>query len=164
MRETPLQRAKQNEWGPRMESVSSRSTLLVNFFSRRSCTPWTLSSSIPHIQSHSGDQSSTSARKLTHEEAFSQVLIGAETVLSDKLHNSEPNMKAIDRSLNLILEVGLVKRVARTKTRVMDGRGKTLLLLGSLLQETAGRVVSKSYFSPHFTPRYSSVSGLKCLI
>lgn len=92
---------------------------------------------------------------------FSQALIGAGTVLSDKLHNSEPYMKAIDRSLNLILEAGLAKRAARTKARVMDNRGKTLL--GSFLRGTAGRVTSKFYSSLHFTLRYSSVSGLKCL-
>jgi len=101
-----------------------------------------------HNQSHSGDQSSTSARKLTRVETFSQALIGAEAVLSDKLHKSELYMEAIDRFLNLIPEAGLAKRAARTKARVMDGKGK--MLLGSLLREAAGWIASTSklYFSP----------------
>lgn len=101
----------------------------------------------PHTQSRPGDRSS--AREPTREEAFSKALIGAQTVLSDRLNigepwllleffqdKSEPYMEVINRFLNPILEEGLAKHAAQTKAGLTDNGDRTLL--DSLLQEMTG--------------------------
>lgn len=111
----------------------------------------------PHIKSQPGDHSS--ARETTREEAFSQALTGAQTVLSDRLtvgdiwvlteffkDRSEPHMEVINKFLNPILERGLAKHAARPEAGLADDEGKTLL--DSLLQETTGWVTLKLYVRP----------------
>jgi len=106
----------------------------------------------PHTQPHPGNQPPT--RELTREEAFSQALVGAETVISDRLYlgplwllqelfkdKSEPHMEVINKFLNPILEKGLAEHAAQTKAGLTDYEGETLL--GSLLRQTTGRVTSK---------------------
>ena len=101
----------------------------------------------PHTQSHSGNQPLTG--EPTRERAFSQALLDAETILSDRLYlgwpwpilefvkdKSEPYMEVINRFLNPILEEGLAKHAAQTETGTPDHEGKTLL--DSLLRETTG--------------------------
>ena len=101
----------------------------------------------PHIKSRPGDR--TPAREITREEAFSQALLRAETILSDRLNSgetwilteffkdkSEPYMEVINKFLNPVLERGLAKQAARTAAGQADDDGKTLL--DSLLQETNG--------------------------
>ena len=111
----------------------------------------------PHTKSHSCNQAP--ARELTQEEAFSQALVGAETVVSDRLYlgdpwplleffkdKSEPHMEVINKFLNPILEEGLAKHAAETKAGLTDREGETLL--GSLLRETTGLVASKLCYEP----------------
>lgn len=101
----------------------------------------------PHTQSHSDDRAP--GRELTREEAFSQALIGARTVLSDRLNTgepwllleffkdkSEPYMEVINGFLNTVLEECLVKHTVKTKAGLTDREGETLL--DSLLRETTG--------------------------
>jgi hypothetical protein len=101
----------------------------------------------PHIKSRAGDHKS--AREISREEAFSQAIVGAENVLSDRLYGgeawlfkeffkdkSEPYMEIINRFLNPVLERGLAKHAARTEAGPTDSEGKTLL--DSLLHETTG--------------------------
>lgn len=108
----------------------------------------------PDTRPHTGDK--TLARELTREEAFSQALLGARMVLSDRLYTgtswpalelfkdgSEPHMEIIYRFLNPILEEGLTKHAARTKAGLTDRESETLL--DSLLRETTGIVASKLY-------------------
>src|ERR1700679_3285326 len=74
----------------------------------------------PHIKLQSGDH--TSANEITREEAFSQALIGSETVVNDRLNSgemwvlrefftdkSEPHTEVINEFLNPVLERGLAK-------------------------------------------------------
>jgi len=102
----------------------------------------------PHTKSRTSDH--TSAREITREEAFSQALVGAETVLSDRLYGgrawvlqeffkdrSEPYMEVINAFFDPIVEGALVKHAARTKGGATDTESKTLL--DSLLQETSDR-------------------------
>jgi len=106
----------------------------------------------PRTQPRSGER--TSAKELTREEAFSQALLGARIVLSDRLYmgppwpvleffkdRTEPHMEVIYRFLNPILEEGLAKHAARTKAGLTDRESETLL--DSLLRETTGMVTSK---------------------
>ena len=106
----------------------------------------------PHTKSHSCNQASD--RELAREKAFSQALIGAETVLSDRLYvgdlwplfeffkdKSEPHMEVINKFLNPVLEEGLAKHAAETKAGLTDREGETLL--DSLLRETTGLVASE---------------------
>ena len=101
----------------------------------------------PHTKLPSGER--TSARELTREEAFSQALLSARMVLSDRLYmgpawlvleffkeRTEPHMEVIYRFLNPILEEGLAKHAARTKAGLTDRENETLL--DSLLRETMG--------------------------
>jgi hypothetical protein len=91
---------------------------------------------------------------VSREEAFSRALIGAETVLSDRLYTgelwllqeffkdkSEPYMEVINGFLNPILEEGLAKHAAKTEAGLIDNERRTLL--DSLLQETTGWTTSK---------------------
>lgn len=101
----------------------------------------------PHIKRGSGDGTSTG--EMTREDAFSQALISAQTVLADRVNwgelwflneffkdKSEPHVEVINSFLNPILEEGLAKHAARTEAGPTDNESKTLL--GSLLQETTG--------------------------
>ena len=101
----------------------------------------------PHIKKGSGD--STSTGETTREEAFSQALISAQTVLADRVNRgdlwflneffkdkSKPHVEVINSFLNPILEEGLAKHATRTEAGPTDGESKTLL--DSLLQETTG--------------------------
>ena len=111
----------------------------------------------PHIKSQSGNH--TPAREITREEAFSQALIGAETVLSHRLNDgdiwvlkeffkdkTDLHMKVINEFLNPVLERGLAKHAARTEAGPADSESK--ILLDSLLQETSGWVTLMSYRGP----------------
>ncbi|KAF9650971.1 cytochrome P450 [Thelephora ganbajun] len=102
----------------------------------------------PHTQSNSSGQIPN--RKVTREEAFSQALIDAETVLSNRLligeswplleffkDKSEPYMEVINEFLNPVLEEGLAKHAAQTKAGPTDKEATTLL--GSLLSKTTDR-------------------------
>ena len=111
----------------------------------------------PHTQPHSGDQAS--ARKMTREEAFFQAIIGAETIMSDRLYmgapwllaeffkdKSEPYMEVINGFLNPVIEEGIAKHAVKTETGPTDCEGDTLL--DSLLRETTGGVTSKLHREP----------------
>lgn len=102
----------------------------------------------PHVKRGPGD--STSTREMTREDAFSQALISAQTVLADRINRgelwflneffkdkSEPHAEVINSFLNPILEEGLAKHAARTEAGLTDKESKTLL--DSLLHETTDR-------------------------
>jgi len=106
---------------------------------------------------HSGNQAS--AKEMTKEEAFFHAMIGAQTVMSDRLYmgpawhlaefvkdKTEPHMEVINGYLNSILEDGLAKHAANTKAGLTDREGETLL--DSLLRETTGQITSKLYCEP----------------
>jgi len=108
----------------------------------------------PHTQPRSGDQ--VPAREMTREEAFFQAIIGAQTVMSDRVYmgppwrlleffkdKSEPYMEVINGFLNPVLEEGLAKHAVKTAAGLTDREGETLL--DSLLRETTGLVTSKLY-------------------
>lgn len=108
----------------------------------------------PHIKSGSPGDRTESSREMSPAEAFSRALIGAETVLNDRLNNgelwalqeffkekSDPHMEVINKFLNPVLEEGLAKHAARTEAGVINSEDKTLL--DSLLQETTSCVTQK---------------------
>lgn len=123
----------------------------------------------PHNKPQSGNH--TLAREITPEEAFSQALIDAETVLTDRLYGghtwvlkeffkdkSEPHMEVVNKFLNPILERGLAKHVACTEAGPGESEGKTLL--DSLLQETTGWVTQIVTWSVQLKrPRQGYVTG-----
>ena len=103
----------------------------------------------PHTQHHSGDRE---PRGMTREELFFQAIIGAQTVMSDRVYmgppwllaeffkdKTEPYMKVINGFLNPVLEEGLARHAARTEAGLTDREGETLL--DSLLRETTGRLL-----------------------
>jgi len=111
----------------------------------------------PHTKAHSGNQAL--AREMTREEAFFQAIIGAQTVISDRLYmgppwrlleffkdKSKPHMEVINGFLDPILEAGLAKHAVKTEAGLTDREGETLL--DSLLRETTGRATPRLYRGP----------------
>ena len=122
----------------------------------------------PRTGPHSSDQAS--AKDMTREEAFFHAIIGAQTVMSERLYmgplwllvelfkdKTEPHMKVIGGYLNPILEAGIAKHAAKTEAELKDREGETLL--DSLLRETTGQVTSSCTVNQPTEPAQTGISS-----